>query len=150
MRIKSYKTFVLHEAQRLSGKETRSIKQLLQVNNKRANAAVIALMLEEDKYQTNSSNKIVKEISMEAIKVKHDTFSKYKDDVLRYKDFYESYLEKEKTKERYMNMFGNKKKLYSVCKKLGINYGNAFNFFVNKKSSFLTTEKAKKILQEIK
>ena len=150
MRKQSYKTFLMNEANRLSGLDTRSIVKLIETDNPRVKSHVVCLMLENDSFYLSSSKQNVKTVSEEALKIKMGIDSIYSKDVIKFKGLYKNYLERIEWKTELMDKLSNDKMLYSVCKQQGKNYGNAFNFFVNKKVSSLTEKAALEIIMEAK
>ena len=150
MKRQSYKTFLINEANRLSGLKTRSLVKLIKTDNFRVKAHVAALMIENDSFLINSSNVLVKEVSKEAFKIKMGIDSEYSRDVFKYKNIYKNYIDRLESKKELMDLLKNSKKLYSICKEKNINYGNAFNFFINKVTSSLTEVDAMEIIIESK
>lgn len=148
MKIQSYKRFLLNQAIRIANIDTRSFVKLIKTNNIRVQTHVMALMIENDSYLTNSSDKMVAHVAKEAIKIAMGLESKYKNDIERYKSFYQNYLNKLDSKRTLANKIQDTSMLYSVCKSLNINFGNAYSFFVKKQLSFLTIDKAMNIIIE--
>ena len=141
----------MNEASRLANIQTRSLTKLIETKDSRVKAYVAALMIENDSFLINSSKEDVKEVSEEAYKIKVGLDSKYKDDVVKSRRIFKNYIDGIEAKKDLANKLTDSKRLYSICKKLDVNYGNAFNFFVNKKISSLKASVARDIiLEEIK